>query len=148
MKVVVTGGPGDVRLGWEVARHMSTTPTLTAGNLTLPRTIALIARCEVFLCADSGPMHLAAALGTPLVALFGATDPEIWGPRGAHCKVVQALAPCGPRPSCGAGPYPRCPRGTAACMNAISVEEVLAAVEELLRARVPAPAAGESEEAR
>ena len=64
---------------------------LIAANWPLLPTMALIGQATVFIGHDSGLTHLAAALGRPTVALFGPTDPEIWGPRGGHVTVVQMV---------------------------------------------------------
>ncbi|MBI2950525.1 glycosyltransferase family 9 protein [bacterium] len=135
-RVILTGGPGEVRLAWEVARHTETSPVVVAGNLTLSQSVALIERCDLLLCGDSGPMHIAAAVGTPLVALFGPTDPRHWGPRTPRHRVVRRRLFCGPRAACIAGPRPECPRGRAACIQDISVEEVVEAAEALLSDRM------------
>ena len=135
-RVVLTGGPGEVRLAWEVARHTETSPAVVAGNLTLSQSVALIERCDLLLCGDSGPMHIAAAVGTPLVALFGPTDPRHWGPRAPRSRVVRRRLFCGPRPACIAGPHPECPRGRAVCIQDIPVEEVVEAAEALLSDRM------------
>jgi len=135
-RVILTGGPGEVRLAWEVARHTETSPVVVAGNLTLSQSVALIERCDLLLCGDSGPMHIAAAVGTPLVALFGPTDPRHWGPRTPRHRVVRRRLSCGPRAACIAGPHPECPRGRAACIQDITVEEVVEAAEALLSDRM------------
>jgi ADP-heptose:LPS heptosyltransferase len=62
---------------------------LVAANWPLLPTAALIAQATVFVGHDSGLTHLAAALGRRTVAIFGPTDPEIWGPRGEHVTIVQ-----------------------------------------------------------
>jgi ADP-heptose:LPS heptosyltransferase len=62
---------------------------LVAENWPLLPTAALIGQATVFVGHDSGLTHLAAALGRPTVALFGPTDPEIWGPRGEHVTVLR-----------------------------------------------------------
>ena len=77
-----------------VARLLSLLPTvkpLIAENWPLLPTVALIAQATVFIGHDSGLTHLAAALGRPTVAIFGPTDPEIWGPRGEQVTVVQMV---------------------------------------------------------
>lgn len=58
------------------------------GNLTLRQSAALMKQCRVFICNDSGPMHFAAAVGTPTVSIFGATDPYRKAPRGKQHKWV------------------------------------------------------------
>jgi ADP-heptose:LPS heptosyltransferase len=55
---------------------------------------ALVAQFDLFLCHDSGPMHVAAAVGTPVVALVGAQNITVWGPVGPHHRVLQAAQPC------------------------------------------------------
>jgi ADP-heptose:LPS heptosyltransferase len=88
--VVVTGyAEEDV-----VARLRSllhTTQPVVAANWPLLPTMALIGQATVFIGHDSGLTHLAAALGRPTVAIFGPTDPAIWGPRGEHVAVVQMV---------------------------------------------------------
>ena len=83
----------------------------------------LLRRARVAVSNDSGAMHLAAAVGTPVVALFGPTDPRWTGPRGVGHRVVREPQPCTP---CF---HRRCPLGEPApCMAAIDVSTVFAAV--------------------
>jgi heptosyltransferase-2 len=77
-----------------------------AHNLSLPELAAALARCRLFLGHDSGVSHLAAALGTPCVLLFGPTDPAMWAPPGDHVRDLRH----------------------GATLDTISVDEVLAAV--------------------
>jgi len=67
-----------------------------AGKTTLLELCGLIKFCKLFLTNDTGPMHLAAALGTPLVAVFGSTSPELTGPLGERCVVIQEPVECSP----------------------------------------------------
>ena len=84
-------------------------------------------RCAVVVTNDSGPMHLAAAVGTPVVAIFGPTDPALTGPYGKGHTILRAALPCAP---CFNG---RCTNpDSMACMKAISVAEVLAAVQKFI----------------
>jgi len=84
-------------------------------------------RCAVVVTNDSGPMHLAAAVGTPVVAIFGPTDPALTGPYGKGHTVLRAALPCAP---CFNG---RCTNpDSMACMKGISVAEVLAAVQKFI----------------
>ena len=62
---------------------MEHTPVLVAGKTTLREFMALLARCQLVITNDSGPMHLAAALGLPLLAIFGSTDERATGPSGS-----------------------------------------------------------------
>ncbi len=67
-----------------------------AGATALSEFIELAAACEVFVTNDSGPMHIASALGVPTVAVFGATDDEATGPTGEQCRVVREPVECSP----------------------------------------------------
>ncbi|MCU0611637.1 MAG: glycosyltransferase family 9 protein [Candidatus Eisenbacteria bacterium] len=101
-----------------------------AGRLSLGELLGLTARCTAFVGNDSGPTHCAHALGVPTVALFGPTDGRRYLFAGG--RVIQRTVPCGP---CSVRGRHRCPTGDHACMESISVDEVLQAVTQLL----PAP---------
>ncbi len=62
-------------------------------NLSRDAELAMLAECGLFVGNDSGPMHLAAALGAPVVGLFGPTDPVRWGPLGERCLALRGDAP-------------------------------------------------------
>ena len=90
---------------------------------------ALIAACDVYIGNDTGPMHIAAAVGTPVVALFGSTNHIRSGPYGERHKVVQSGMDLGCNP-CHPGRHPGgCGAGRCAVIDGIAVEQVLAAVE-------------------
>jgi lipopolysaccharide heptosyltransferase I len=91
-----------------------------SGRTTLPQLAALLRRSALLLTNDSGPMHLAVAVGAPVVAFFGPTDPRKIGPYGPGHAVLRAGIDCSP---CGRR---RCAQGLA-CMNGISVDEAYAA---------------------
>ncbi|MBI2947414.1 MAG: lipopolysaccharide heptosyltransferase II [Verrucomicrobia bacterium] len=109
-----------------IANRPLPTPSVhnLAGRTTLRELAAGLKACRVLLTNDSGPMHVAAALGTPVVALFGSTSPVLTGPglpgEGRH-SLLQAEVPCAP---CFRR---RCPIDFR-CMNGISVEAVVEAV--------------------
>lgn len=98
-----------------------------AGGLSLRASAALIARAAVLVTNDSAPLHLATAVGTPIVALFGPTVTAFgFGPRGARDRVVEhASLVC--RPCSAHGPM-TCPLGHHRCMRELSVESVATAV--------------------
>jgi heptosyltransferase-2 len=100
-----------------------------AGRTSLRELIALLKLCRVLLTNDSGPMHVAAALGTPVVAPFGSTSPELTGPGlpgDLRHRLLKSDAPCSP---CF---LRECPIDLR-CMNGISAERVVEAVVELLK---------------
>jgi heptosyltransferase-2 len=124
--VLVFGAPADRALGEAVATAAGKGVASTAGRTRLGEAMALVERCRVFVTNDSGLMHVAAALETPLVAIFGSTDPGATGPWSRRSRVVAADIDC--RPCLRA----RCPLGHAHCMEGIAVDRVFRAVEEMV----------------
>lgn len=96
------------------------------GKTNLRELAALMRHCSLFVGNDAGPMHIAAAVGCPVVALFGPTDPAVWGPYGTKCHTLYKGLDCR---ECF---HPGCQRGEMSCMNLIGVEEVLAVAKRLL----------------
>jgi len=96
------------------------------GHLSLSQLPALIARSHAFIGVDSGPMHLAASLGKPVIALFGPNIPGVSGPRGSLCAVVQKEMECRP---CNQDFCPQ-PKGQT-CMDLINPSDVMAAYKHL-----------------
>jgi heptosyltransferase-1 len=91
LQSIVLGGPDEKELGEKIigARNL-------IGATKLPETIALLERAALVITNDSGPMHIASALGRPLVALFGPTSPLLTGPYGRMDSVVRLGLPCSP----------------------------------------------------
>ena len=124
---LIFGGKGDVALAERIAAETRNSKLETrnlAGQTTLRELMALLACCRVLLTNDTGPMHMAAALGTPVVVPFGSTSPELTGPglpgdaRHRLLKSDAVCAPCFLR---------ECPVDFR-CMNGISVATVADAV--------------------
>ena len=100
-----------------------------AGKTSLRELMALLKLCRVLLTNDSGPMHVAAALGTPVVVPFGSTSPELTGPGlpgDARHRLLKSDAPCAP---CF---LRECPIDFR-CLNGITVERVVEAVLQAIR---------------
>jgi len=133
--VVVVGGPDDAALGNEIVRAVEggqgrSRAVNACGRLTLRQSAALIGRATLLVTNDSAPLHLATAMGTPVVAVFGPTVTEFgFGPlrSGDVALGVEGLE-C--RPCSSHGP-PACPLGHHRCMRELTVSAVLAAIEEL-----------------
>ena len=125
--VVVVGGREDAPLAEAVVAAAPGRAYSAAGTLGLRASAALIARAAALVTNDSAPLHLATAVGTPIVAVFGPTVPAFgFGPRGARDLVVEhASLAC--RPCSAHGPQV-CPLGHHRCMGELSVESVAAAV--------------------
>ncbi len=102
----------------------------TTGRLSLRQLMSLIARCRIFIGGDSGPLHLAAAWGVPVVALFGGTDPSWSGPLGNQHRVIYKDFPCSPCVLTPRNKPGQCGSGRD-CLEAIEVDEVLEAVLEI-----------------
>ena len=137
---LVTGAAAEQPLVARVVEASRDSAVALAGRLSLGGFAALLDRAAAAVAADSGPLHLAAMLGTPVVGLYGPFGPAQagpWGPPGRQ-RLARVDLPCSPcstmvGPPCGAERDP-------ACMTGIAVEDVLRAVEAL--AAEPAGAAG------
>lgn len=95
-KITITGGLAEAAIAADIAADLGENCLNLAGKTDLRLLMALIARCNFFITNDSGPMHVAAALGTPLVAIFGPTDFTTTSPYSPHSKVVHGTADCAP----------------------------------------------------
>ena len=125
-KIIIFGGPGEKELGSRVAQAMRTGPIVLSGKTTVRELMALLKRCHMLLTNDTGPMHVAAAFGVPVVAIFGPTDPAATAPAGMNHVVVTAQVGCSP---CL---LRACPIDHA-CMNGIEEQEVFGAAMALLK---------------
>ena len=125
--VVVVGGPEDRALAEVLVRSAPDRIHSAAGELPLRASAALLARAALLVTNDSAPLHLASAVGTRVVAIFGPTIPGFgFGPRGRADRIVE-LAGLGCRPCSLHGPAV-CPLGHHKCMRDLSVEAVLEVV--------------------
>ena len=115
-RLYLIGGPGDREGADAIVREAGVPAANLCGRLSLVQSAGLLAKCAALLTNDSGPMHVAAALGVPCVVPFGPTSPDRTGPWGKGHAVLRApgacaLAPCRKRD---------CPRGDGACLAAVS----------------------------
>jgi heptosyltransferase II len=126
---VIVGGPAEVAMGQAVAKAMHTAPLNLAGKTSLRQLMAILDRCRLLVSNDSGPMHVAAALGTAVAAIFGPTDHTTTSPLTPSSRLVRRAVDCSP---CLLRDCPSDHR----CMSEITVEDVLEAAEDLLGGRV------------
>lgn len=126
--VVFSGGPQDVRGIEEIRGAMTGKAASLAGRTTLKELAALYERVAVLITTDTGPMHLAAAAGTPVVALFGPTAPWRTGPFGQGHRILRADIACSPCLK------RQCDRDHA-CMNQITVDQVVQAALAVFKGR-------------
>lgn len=136
-RVVITAAPDDRELAMvrNILGHVGDTAkdsvTDLSGQLSLKELAALTARARLFFGMDSVPMHIAAAMGTPCVALFGPSNPVLWGPWRVPHRIIQSeMHPCTPCgiDGCGGGKV-------SECLTTLEVERVWRAIDELSPAR-------------
>jgi heptosyltransferase-2 len=126
IQVVVVGGPAERVLGERLAALTKSPPLNLIGQTSLMELACLLKRCDVFVAHDSSSLHVATAVGTPTVALFGPTDPRRHLPPTFAGQVIKKDVFCSPCYST------HCRTITHACMKRIGVEEVLSATLGLL----------------
>jgi heptosyltransferase-2 len=134
-KIVVFGGPAETLISEEIEHLLAGNCCNLAGKTGVRELMALIKRCNFFITNDSGPMHLAAAFGVPLVAIFGSTDHATTSPYTDQAVVVRHPVDCAP---CKLRECPTDHR----CMTAVSAEEVVRAA---LKMKLNAPVHAVSE---
>lgn len=136
-RLVLCGGPGDVDLAQSIVQGTNVFSLINlAGRTTVKELGALLARADVVVTADTGPMHIASAVGARLVVLSGAADPDRTGPLEVpggpeQLVVINRALPC---VSCQ-GRY--CARGDIACMTELPVSWVVEAVWRQLNQALP-----------
>lgn len=131
-RLIVTGGPDDVKRAQTIAEGVKPTTRMLnlARKLSVKETGALLTRVAVFVTPDTGPLHIASALGIPMVALSGAADPDRTGPKNiGDLVVIKRDLPCVPCRDRS------CSRGDIACMNQMPVDWVFEAVQQRLAAQ-------------
>jgi ADP-heptose:LPS heptosyltransferase len=132
-QVFVVAGPGEVDFAREIRDRAQAHVVLVDQRLSIPRFAALAASFPAMLCHDSGPMHIAAAVGTRVVALFSSQNARIWGPVGEGHRILQTELPCpclpeGSRP----GPCVRSDSYRSWCVRRIEVDTVVSELSALL----------------
>ena len=127
LKILLFGRTEEKNITHEISRDMKDKCVDLAGKTSLRQLGALLSRCKLLITNDSGAMHISAAVKTPVVAIFGSTDPERTGPWGEGHTVLYKKLDCSP---CFAR---KCPHGDYRCFKEIGVEEIVSAVEEKLK---------------
>jgi ADP-heptose:LPS heptosyltransferase len=140
LRFVITGSPAEAALCQEIAAAIEAAAPLpgetrswaSAGQLPLIALPALLKRCRLLVTGDTGPMHLAVTVETPVVALFAVSDPARSGPSYDPERhiVIRKWRTCDPCFS------KNCPYAEPICMDNISVDEVIAAVDRILHRKI------------
>ena len=120
--IIIVGSKDDIPIAEEIKSLVNERIYIATGKTSIKRLSALLEKVNLLITNDSGPMHIAAALGTPVTALFGPTDPELTGPYGRGHVVLRKNLDCSP---CLRRP---CTKGKPVCMEMITVEEAAKAV--------------------
>jgi lipopolysaccharide heptosyltransferase II len=123
-RILITGTKGDLELANQFKKLSKMKPIIACGKTDLLELAELIGRCRIFVTSDSAPMHIAAAMRVPFVAIFGPTDPKRHLPITDNSIVIYKKVSCSPcyKPICNSNK----------CLKDISVEEVVKAIEELI----------------
>ena len=125
LKVAIIGSDAERPIANRIRNRMTAETAVLNGKTSLQALIGVLAESSLMITNDSGPMHIAAALGIPTVAIFGSTDEKITGPYGPHTRVVKHPVECSP---CLLRECPIDHR----CMNVVTVDEVCRAAKELV----------------
>jgi ADP-heptose:LPS heptosyltransferase len=137
--IVLTGTSDERVLIESVKRRLPAEGVIDAsGDLDLLELAALLQHLEVFVTGDTGPMHLAATVGTPVVAVFGPSAPHRYAPTGPDDRIVRVDLACSP---CNRirQPPARCVGHTPDCLVAVSADAVLSAAHDVLARHVARP---------
>ena len=128
---VFFGGTMDEAMVQEAVAQMHSEPIIATGQFTIGQLAAAMRRCSLIVTNDSGPMHVAISQRVPIVAMYGPSHPDLYGPYTERATIVTAQPPC---PGCAAGMKHHCddPRYNMRCMKELTVEQVLAACEQWL----------------
>jgi len=124
--VVLTGAPSDREYCRKIAEGMDPRPVVAAGELTLGQTAALIREADLLVSGDTGPLHVAAAVGTRVIGLYGSVSTERSRPIGEGHVVLKKEMWCLPCEE------KVCPLGTTQCMKDLTPEEVFGEVRKAI----------------
>ena len=124
-KIIVSVGPADEKMVREYFALIKSDAIIPFNNISLNELAVVLRKCNLYVGNDSGITHFAAAVGIPVVALFGPTDPRVWGPRGDKVFTVYKRLECSP---CSREKMRRCEYQK--CMEEISVEEIYRRIKE------------------
>ena len=126
LQIALIGSEAERPIAEQIAAQIPGRSIVLNGKTSLETLIGVLAEASLMITNDSGPMHIAAALGIPTVAVFGSTDERVTGPCGARTRIVKEPVECSP---CLLRDCPIDHR----CMNGVTVEDVCRAARELIR---------------
>lgn len=129
--VVIFGGPEEDTLAHDIEKMMNSSPLRMTGKTTLGQTAALIEKCNLFTSNDSGLLHVACAVQTPCVGLFGPTNPNRTGPYSESALIIRKKLSCSP---CYSQSKIKCQN--LDCIELLTVDEVLGATKNFIKTHI------------
>ena len=150
IKIVLIGGQDDLPVLDEISDKIARKPVIAAGKLSIAQTATLLKKSSFLICNNSAPMHIAAAVGTPTISIFGPTDPRIHRPWGDNHIVLQKHHECCPcyypfigdtledaaKRNSWHKKHFECRSGDYRCLISITVEDVIKAADRMLNDRI------------
>ena len=130
-QVVLTGAPGDLPQIESVTRRMSEKTINLAGKTSLTQLAALLQRADLLISGDSGPLHIGVACDTPIIGIYGPTNPSLGGPVSPDATILRSEIWCSP--CYNARDTADCRFYTTQCMKNITPNQVLATIHEKLK---------------
>jgi heptosyltransferase-2 len=129
-KVLIIAGPKDLKIAERVIKNIQHPAINLAGMTSVSQLASLLRRCQLFISNDSGPVHIASAVGTPVISIFGRNQkglsPKRWGPIGKRDRILHKEVGC---IECLAH---NCKKEFA-CLKAITVDEVVKVADSILK---------------
>ena len=132
VRIVLSGAGSERHLAAQLADMLHERPIVVAGETSIPQLLALLAGARLLLAGDSGPTHLAAAIGTPVVVVFGPTDPTVYRPYTSDAVVLRTALPCSPCYDLRGTAECRLGYAVPLCMALLPPARVVAAADEIL----------------
>ncbi|MGH6693269.1 MAG: lipopolysaccharide heptosyltransferase II, partial [Gammaproteobacteria bacterium] len=133
LNLVIVGSASERALAQGIVDQLTSPAVNLTGSTSIDELISLLTGAELVVAGDTGPLHVAAAVGTPVVGIYGPTDPMNSGPRGEHAAVVRLGLPCSPCYDLRSPADCKLPDRSAICMSQLSAERVLEAIARVLR---------------
>jgi ADP-heptose:LPS heptosyltransferase len=134
-KIVVVGHGADQPLARQMRLAMRHASVDLVGQMSIGQLAAVLERCHLYVGNDSAPLHLATAVGVPVLGIFGPTDPAVYGPYRAKGALLVHAEACSQRREFVPGPVTSCPK--CRCIDLVTVEEALAAAKQVVATATP-----------
>lgn len=122
-QILFVGVKDEIPIINEIQGKMSAESKNIAGMTNIPQLASILRKCSIFIGNDSGPMHLAAAVGIKTIGLFGPGDPQRFGPVGKYCQTIRKKLDCPPCTGVS------CKYGSEGCMSKIHIADVIQCIE-------------------